>query len=177
MNRRTIIRCCCVGGAIPVAGCVPDPGGNLDGPTPQELRIVSLQIHPIEDGFELTVELEIVPHDRNWENVVLVGYTRSGRLACQKPVGTVDGESIAKPVTVSCSAFPEIITAQSALSPCNHSITIVVWIGTADQKHLHIPDDLPKNTSVWDGSFTRQCEEGLPPERFLNDQGTGTPSP
>lgn len=174
MKRRTLLACCCTGATVPLAGCGPY---NPEGEPTQILRIRVVEIHPEDSQYRLTVRVEAAFPKIPAEDVVLVGYSRNGNHTCREEIGVLGNSRLEEKLVVNCVDFPEIITLKSTLSPCDHSIDLVLWAGTEKQKRLHIPDEISSDTVVWNDSYTRKCGENLPPERFLNDQGTDTPSP
>jgi len=171
MNRRNILQLSCLFVSPAVAGCGGD--GILDGPPSRRLRIRLQRLTQTDREYQLnlTISNDLV-RQGDIDNVTIIAYSESGEIACEKAIGTLGSGNREENVNISCSGFPALISAEISNDCNNVIIDILHWIGTDSQKSLNIPDEIPNNTPVYNGTETRNCGEPLPPEWFTGTNGS-----
>lgn len=159
MNRREFVRGCQTMILASLAGCGDYVGND---PPKRELRVRSFEIQELDEGYELRCEVRLnVRTTEVIRDVELLAYADDGRLACTEEVGTLRRkERTNAAVTVQCDRFPTIVTMEAATSVCEDLlIELVYWV---DEDIA--TDDTPVG---WHTTY-RECQESLPPERFVN---------
>jgi len=164
MNRRSLCQQLGTCISLGVAGC-----GNpaWREPPDRSIRLSGLEVIPRNESYNLTVQVDSTGGGEGQiQDVQILAYSEQGQQVCNKDVGTIQRER--RSIRLDCSVFPAIITADAATSVCDDlMIQIVHWIGTEAQKQLRIPDEIPDDTAVYNGTDTRQCSESLPPARLI----------
>lgn len=174
MNRRELLHSLATGSLLLFSGC----GDYEDGTPPgRTIHFRIQEVRPVDDGYQLSIA---VSNGRIptvvIEDVTLLAFSGEGNQVCSESVGRIDTDRMKVDVTVHCSAFPEIITADAATSVCEElTIPLIYWVGTDEQTQKHVPDELSEDAVVWD-STVRKCGEALPPERFVNESGATEPN-
>jgi hypothetical protein len=122
------------------------------------------KIQKISDDWVMEARV-INVHDwhTSFHEVRLLAFTANGTKICEAPVGDLSGHK--KTVETTCSKFPSIIAATARESPCkNVNIPIVWWTSTKDKRtRTFTPGEKP-----WESTYQR-CEEGMPPDRVLDE--------
>ena len=164
MKRRTLLRFCGSGTIVALGGC---NAGQKESNDPSPILTLSAQVERKGGGWELTVS---VRNDHNWyiafHDVTLVAFTDDGDEVCSSFVGDFPKNGAAsRSVTVSCDAFPAILSATATESPCDGAkIEIQYWVGETEQRGAELSND----EIVWDSTY-RKCDEALPPRRVLRN--------
>lgn len=156
----------CLGMLGGLAGC----DGRYKGqPTPDkkiELRIQ--EVRPNNGDYQLSIQILNDGRRTRIRNITLLAYTEEGREVCSEPIGDISFTETVS-VTVRCSGFPAIITANASTPICDDiRIRIIHWIGDESQKQRHIPDEIDNDEAIYNGTGYRRCDESLPPRRFVN---------
>jgi len=163
MDRRSLCQQLGACVLLGVAGC-----GNpawKDSPD-RLLDIYVLEVVPQNNSYQLTVGIQSTGPEDQTREVRILAYSEQGQQVCGEDLGTIQRGR--ESTQINCSGFPAIITADAATSVCDDlNIQIVHWIGTEDQKQLRIPDEIPDDTAVYEGTDTRRCNESLPPTRLI----------
>lgn len=147
-----------------LAGC----GDYVGNPPPKDGFVLKVEevSQRADDagGFDLTVQMQLAPSKSDTiEGVVVLAYAQDGTEVARHSVGTLNKHSV-ETVTTYCSGFPTMVTVKTARSPCDDLVI--------DIRYLEGPVT-PADERTW-ARTTRECEEGLPPERLL--EGDQTPS-
>jgi len=160
MRRRSLLRAGCVALTVAVPGCGNRAGSN----PPNELLIRFPEVIPTDSKWQLRVTTDVT-RAITIEDVTIVAYSETGRLAGEKEVGDLDiGVDDHR---LECSRFPAIISARTA-TPCERvMVHILHWIGTDEQKQLQIPEQVSTDATLYESTI-RKCDESLPPTRLVS---------
>lgn len=169
MNRRYLLHSVTTGITASIAGC----GGDYTGdgtPEPRWGLTIIPSVRSTNGAWQsrITLRSEYSP-DTVFHDVTVHLYAKDGALITKGRVGEVDG---VEEVELLSDAFPSLITATAAESPCDERVNIGIayWNGTTEERS----STANSVSDVWTFD-TRQCNESLPPERLVNDsQATET---
>lgn len=165
--RRGFLRGCglALGGSL--AGCSEPVSGDLE----PELTMISW-VEPADEGWSLTVDLAVSLSSLH--DVTVLAYDAGGAAVCRADAGDFDVPGVPasqeRRVTATCEAFPAIVTATAAETPCDGArLEVQYWVGTDAQRGGDHPDDVV----LWRDTF-RRCDEALPPPpRVVDAVGAG----
>lgn len=151
-----------------LSGC---NGGQNESDDLSPILTLSVQVEQKDSGWELMAS---VRNDHNWyvafHDVTLVAFSDAGDEVCRSIVGDFPKNGTAsQSVTVTCDAFPAILSATAEESPCDGArIEIQYWVGTAEQRRAELSND----EVVWESTY-QKCDEPLPPSRVLTNVNAG----
>lgn len=155
--RRTIIASLACGVASLTTGCGNRPNSNVK----KQLQLRLLEPPEKSSTWTLTVQTE-VPFDYSISGVRLVAFTARGELTGEFDIGTMSLGG--RTDEFSCSSFPAIITATTAV-PCE-DIVIDLFYWTT------LPDHRDRDLG-WEKT-TRGCADSLPSRQILDKVRTRT---
>lgn len=166
-SRRTFVGTLSVAMYGLLSGC-----GGVEYPRNRSLGFTVVKIIEEQNGtYEMGVEFKksATGSSDEWNtfhDVRILGYTRSGKLACEKKLGAVTRDSQQK-VELSCSGFPYLLTFDAAESPCDEDTELGIATYQADAT-------IEKSWQTkWHGGRPRHCDEPLPPEDLLPNANGG----
>jgi hypothetical protein len=161
-NRRTVLRWGSLLTAGLSAGC-----GEVNAPRNREIQLRRIQVkNQTDDTYEMRLQLtkSVTGGSDTWgtfNDVRIVGYSRSGNLVCEKSLGTVKQDGTERYVNVNCIGFPVVFTFDTQESPCDDNTRIMVSIYQGRREGEH----------YWLSERPRECDEGLPPEVDTTSRG------
>lgn len=157
LNRRLAVEITAGGFFALLAGCVTP----VDYPNSRALTASAISASESERGWQLTLTVSnsntYGNHQADFHDVSVRVYSEQRELVCSKDVGTVSYQQDINngiDVTLTCDGFPYLVTFSAAESPCEETTRIDVLIY---DRQVH-------GDYVWDGTYRRECNEGLPPE-------------
>lgn len=159
LSRRQVVWAISAGISAVSAGC-------YDYPRSREISFGRISIEE-ERPDEYVLRLEYVKSAtgssdewNTFHDVRVVGYSESGELICEKPIGDISKNGGEQSVTVTCSDFPHLFTFDAEESPCDEDTTIMI------SEYKGIRDEVGH---YWLADRERQCTEGLPPPLTTNE--------
>lgn len=154
-NRRKIL--CSLGGLIPLglAGCY----GASDYPRHRHLGFDGIEVIEQSDStyvVQVTPSMSWAAESEEWatfHEVVLSGFSESGKRVCQRELGDVRGRGSLDPVTLTCSAFPHVILYRASKSPCEEDTRIerAEYSGKREERHVWTATERECEPSTNDG--------------------------
>lgn len=152
-TRRHVLRTASLVTIGSLAGCQGDfPAGRI-----LDVDRVSAEL---ENGkWRVTVKIENINSAKdpsaNFHGVTLLGYSEDRTQVCEKQIGTVSYRNDTNNginVTLHCKKRPTVLTFEAEESPCNDTVSLGIAVYS-------------NRTEMWYlNRFTRNCDEGLPPE-------------
>lgn len=156
-NRRETLEITAGGLSALLAGCVTP----VDYPNSRALTVSAISATESERGWRLNLTVSnsntYGTHRADFHDVTVHVYSEAREPVCRKDIGTVSYTQDVNngvDVTLSCDGFPHLVTFSAAESPCEETtrIDVLVYDRRVDGEY------------VWDGTYHRECNEGLPPQ-------------
>lgn len=152
MKRRNLLNSSVVFITSLLAGCQ----GDYSAGKTLAVRRVSPKAENEKWEAEITVANDNVADDSSadFHNVTILGYSREGKLLCRKDIGDVtydEGINNGVELTLTCSEKPDMITFDATEDPSDNKTFIEIAVYSSESDYWVL------------GRYTRDCEEGLPP--------------
>lgn len=157
ISRRGVLEITPGGLSALLVGCITP----VDYPKSRTLTASAISASESERGWQLNLTVSnsntFGNHQADFHDVSVHVYSEDRELVCSEDIGTVSYEqdiNNGTDVTLSCDQFPFMVTFSATESPCEETIRIDVLVY----------DRQVDGEYVWDGTYHRECNEGLPPE-------------
>ena len=141
---------------VGLSGCA----GPVDFPDRRRL-VAYVNATQAEKGWSVNVTVEndntMRDAEATFHEVTIVVYSSEGKRICDREIGDVSYKrSVDNGATVNidCPKRPKFVTFDAAESPCGERTSI----------GISVYQDQRDESGVWDTTFNRQCNEGLPPD-------------